>query len=151
MYRLMRQNILLLLLMVVIALSGSTGAGAACQSAEAKSGSAAISETDTYVDLNTKKTFRIMYDELNDKYERDDLFAFDLYVNTRTQDTFWLEAALLVNNALVRDAAGNFKVDPAKVKRDGSGYKVINSKAATKPDDVAEKAAPHQQGAASTM
>ncbi len=90
---------------------------------------ASLSETDYYLDLNTGKVFQIMYDGLNEIYNRADLFAFDLYVNTRTRDTFWLEDAIVVNNALVRDASGRFRVDPMKVKRDGNGYRVINNRA----------------------
>jgi hypothetical protein len=150
----MSQNILFLLLMTGFLLAANTEAGAICQSAmeglKSTSAGPAISETDYYMDLNTKKAFRIMYDELNDKYERDDLFAFDLYVNTRTQDTFWLEDAVLVNNALVRDAAGNYKVDPIKVKRHGSGYKVIHTKPVIKTDD-AEKTEPQPRSTTSTL
>jgi hypothetical protein len=88
------------------------------------SSSSKFSEADIYLDLNTGKTFQVIYDGLNELYNRSDLFAFDLFVNTRTKDTLWLEDAILVNNALVRDASGKFKVDPMKVKRDGNSYKV---------------------------
>src|SRR5262245_57430724 len=64
---------------------------------------AKFSETDTYLDLGTGKSFQLIYDGLNDLYNRSDLFALDLYVNTRTRDTFWLEDAILVNNALLPD------------------------------------------------
>ncbi len=85
---------------------------------------AKFSETDTYLDLNTGKSFKFIYDGLNDIYNRDDLFGLDLFVNTRTKDTLWLEDAIVVNNALLRDAAGKYKIDPMKVKRDGNTYKV---------------------------
>ncbi len=85
---------------------------------------ARFSETDTYLDLNTGKSFKFIYDGLNDIYNRDDLFGLDLFVNTRTKDTLWLDDAIVVNNALLRDAAGKYKIDPMKVKRDGNTYKV---------------------------
>ena len=86
-----------------------------------------FSETDTYLDLNTGKTFRMIYDGLNDLYNRDDLFALDLYVNTRTKDTMWLDDAIVVNNALLKDASGKYRINPMKVKRDGNSYKVVPS------------------------
>lgn len=86
---------------------------------------AKLSETDVYLDLNTGKSFRFIYDGLNDIYNRDDLFGLDLYVNTNTKDTLWLEEALLVNNALLKDAAGKYKIDPMKVKRNGNSYRVV--------------------------
>ena len=107
------------------------------------------SEKDAFMDLNTGKAFRFMYDELNDKYERDDLLALDLYVNTRTRDTFWLEDALVVNNAILRDATGLYRVDPMKVKRNGTGYKVINNKAIKAVDT--EKEARPKEGNVSSM
>ncbi len=84
-----------------------------------------ISETDTYRDLNTGKAFTFIYDDLNGIYNRSDLLEPDLYVNTRTKDTFWLYDAIRVNNALIRDATGRYRVDPMKVKRDGDTYKVV--------------------------
>lgn len=84
-----------------------------------------FSEIDTYLDLNSGKQFRFIYDELNDIYNRADLMSLDLYVNTRTRDTFWLEDAIVVNNALLKDeTSGKYRIDPAKVKRDGNTYKV---------------------------
>ena len=91
---------------------------------ESASASTKFSEADTYLDLNSGKTFRFIYDELNDIYNRADLMGLDLYVNTRTRDTFWLEDAIVVNNALMRDDAGKYRIDPAKVKRDGNTFKV---------------------------
>jgi hypothetical protein len=102
------------------------------QTAQAK-----FSETETYMDLNTGKWFKVIYDGLNDTYNREDLFAFDLFVNLRTKDTFWLDLAVPVNNALVRDAAGSYRVDPMKVKRDGNGYRVINNKTVKKEEGAA--------------
>jgi hypothetical protein len=83
-----------------------------------------FSDADTYLDLNRGKTFRFIYDELNDIYNREDLLSLDLYVNTRTRDTFWLEDAIVVNNALLRDDAGKYRIDPARIKRDGNTFKV---------------------------
>lgn len=83
-----------------------------------------FSEADTYLDLNTGKEFKVIYDALNEIYNRDDLFAFELYVNTRTKDTMWLDDAIVVNNALLRDAGGKYRIDPMKVKRDGSTFRV---------------------------
>lgn len=92
---------------------------------EAKSTTAPkLSTSDTYIDLGTGKEFRILYDDLNDIYNRNDLFALELYVNTRTRDTFWLEDAILINNALLKDEGGNYRVDPNKVKRNGNTYMV---------------------------
>jgi hypothetical protein len=88
---------------------------------------AKFSETDTYLDLNTGKTFRFIYDGLNNIYNRSDLLALDLYVNTRTRDTLWLDDGILVNHALLRDADGKYRIDPMKVKRDGNSYKVVLS------------------------
>jgi hypothetical protein len=88
-------------------------------------GRAKLSETDVYLDLNTGKSFKFIYDGLNDIYNRDDLFGLDLYVNTHTKDTLWLEEAITVNNALLRDAAGKYRIDPMKVKRDGNSYRVV--------------------------
>jgi hypothetical protein len=84
-----------------------------------------FSESDTFLDLNTGKTFQLLYDGLNEIYNRSDLFALDLYVNNRTKDTMWLEDAIVVNNALLKDANGTYKVDPMKVKRDGNSYRVV--------------------------
>ena len=84
-----------------------------------------LSEADTYMDLNTGKAFSFIYDDLNGIYNRSDLLSPDLFVNTRTKDTFWLYDAILVNNALVRDANGRYRVDPMKVKRDGDTYRVV--------------------------
>ena len=126
----MKRN-MLLLLMVGIALFGKADVSATCRlgSDDAKKASDApvFSEIDTYLDLNTGKAFRFIYDGLNEKFNRDDLFGLEFYVNTRTKDTFWLEEAVLVNNALLRDGRGTYKVDPMKVKRDGNGFKVINN------------------------
>lgn len=83
-----------------------------------------FNDADTYLDLNSGKTFRFIYDELNDIYNRADLLGLELYVNTRTQDTFWREEAIVVNNALLRDDAGKYRIDPAKIKRDGNTFKV---------------------------
>ncbi len=83
-----------------------------------------FNDADTYLDLNTGKTFHFIYDELNDIYNRADLLGLDLYVNTRTRDTFWMEDAIVVNNALLRDDAGKYRIDPAKVKRDGNTFRV---------------------------
>ncbi len=94
----------------------------------AASGYRQLSETDTYLDLNTGKSFHVIYDVLNELYNRDDLFAFDLFVNTRTNDTMWQDAAIIVNHALMRDAEGHFKIDPSKVKRNGNGYKVLTGR-----------------------
>ena len=95
---------------------------------EAMSANSKFSEADTYLDLNSGKQFRFIYDELNDIYNRADLMSLDLYVNTRTRDTFWLEDAIVVNNALLKDeASGKYRIDPAKVKRDGNTFKVKTS------------------------
>jgi hypothetical protein len=126
----MRLSVVLTLVMAgaITLLSAGVSAGAAGLPADAgeniKSSNIGLSESETYIDLNTGKTFKLIYDDLNAIYNRDDLFALDLYVNNRTKDTFWLEEAITVNNALVRDAEGVFKVDPMKVKRDGNSYKV---------------------------
>jgi hypothetical protein len=130
----MRSNMLALVVLVTVALLAGQDAKAVPpfytlnsdgqSDTPGSKGGAVLSETDNYLDINTGKTFHVIYDDLNEKYNRDDLFAFDLYVNTRTKDTFWLEQALLVNNALLVDAGGIYKVDPMKVKRDGDGYKV---------------------------
>ena len=148
----MKQKMLMLFLMVSTALLGSAELGATCPPAMEDEPKASdkpkISETDTYLDLKTGKTFRIIYDALNEKYNREDLFEFEFFVNTRTRDTFWLEDALLVNNALLRDAAGNYKVNPMKVKRDGSGYKVINNKAIIR-ENGKEKGVNEKEGAGS--
>jgi hypothetical protein len=88
------------------------------------SGRHKFSEADNYIDLNTGKSFKVIYDQLNEIYNRSDLFAFDLYVNERTKDTMWLDEAIVVNNALVKDADGRYRIDGAKVKRDGDSYKV---------------------------
>jgi hypothetical protein len=85
-----------------------------------------LSETDTYMDLNTGKAFQFIYDDLNGIYNRSDLLQPDLFVNTRTKDTFWLYDAILVNNALIRDDNGRYRVDPMKVKRDGDTYRVVS-------------------------
>lgn len=150
----MRGNVLLLILMLAIVMTGKAEVSAICEStpdnAHKAGETSARSETDIYIDLNTGKAFRFMYDELNDKYERDDLFALDLYVNTRTRDSFWLEEAVPVNNALLRDATGIYKVNPMKVKRDGTGYKVINNKAVIKQDSN-EKVDKPKEGNVSSM
>lgn len=86
---------------------------------------AKLSETDVYLDLNTNKTFKFIYDGLNDIYNRDDLFGLDLYVNTNTKDTLWLDDAINVNNALLRDADGKYRINPMRVKRDGNTYRVV--------------------------
>jgi len=88
---------------------------------------AKYNDADTYLDLNSGKTFRFIYDELNEVYNRADLLGLDLWVNTRTQDTFWREEAIVVNNALLRDDAGKYRIDPAKIKRDGNTFKVKTS------------------------
>ena len=144
----MRGTILLLIVMLAIALGGnaiSVMAGPTPDNSP-KEGSAP-SVTDIYLDLNTGKAFRFMYDELNEKYERDDLLAVDVYVNTRTRDSFWLQEAVPVNNALLRDANGNYRVNPMKVKRDGTGYKVINNKPLKPNTEEADK--PKEAGASS--
>ena len=87
-----------------------------------------FSETDTYFDLNTGRTFQLIYDGLNNIYNRSDLFALDLFVNNRTKDTMWLEDAIVVNNALLKDATGLYKIDPMKVKRDGNTFRVVMPK-----------------------
>jgi len=149
----MTRYVLLLLIMVSTALPGNAELSAICLPApdntQAAGSKPKHSETDPYVDLNTGKMFRFMYDELNDKYERDDLLTLDLYVNTRTKDTFWLEEALLVNNAVLRDGTGIYKVDPMKVKRNGNGYKVINNKAVKAVD--MEKGDKPKEGNVSSM
>lgn len=124
----MRYKALLIsgLVAAILFVEGQVKAG---QSADQKDVNAAstgakFSETDTYLDLNTGKTFRFIYDDLNDIYNRDDLFGLDLFVNTRTRDTMWLDDAIVVNNALLRDASGKYRIDPMKVKRDGSTFKV---------------------------
>lgn len=86
--------------------------------------SSRLSEADTYIDLNTGKQFKVIYDGLNDIYNRDDLFSFDLFVNTRTRDTMWLDDAIVVNGALIRGEDGKYRLDPMKVKRDGDSYRV---------------------------
>lgn len=120
---------LLILLLIGAACFGNSEVNALCQVGSdngQKALRSTLSESDTYQDLNTGKVFKVMYDDLNEKYDRVDLFALDLYVNTRTKDTFWLEEPVLVNHALRRDGAV-YRVDPMKVKRDGNGYKVINN------------------------
>lgn len=84
-----------------------------------------FSEADYFLDLNSGKTFQFIYDGLNDIYNRSDLLELEFYVNTRTKDTMWLEDAIVVNNALLRDAKGSYRVDPMKVKRDGASYRVV--------------------------
>jgi hypothetical protein len=86
---------------------------------------AKLTETDVYLDLNSGKTFKFIYDGLNDIYNRDDLFGLDLFVNTNTKDTMWLEECIIVNNALLKDAQGKYRIDPMKVKRDGNSYRVV--------------------------
>ena len=86
---------------------------------------AKLSETDVYLDLNSGKTFKFIYDGLNDIYNRDDLFGLDLFVNTNTKDTLWMDEAINVNHALLRDAAGKYRIDPMKVKRDGNSFRVV--------------------------
>ncbi|MBS1616039.1 MAG: hypothetical protein JST06_07985 [Bacteroidetes bacterium] len=86
-----------------------------------------LSEKDTYMDLNTGKAFQFIYDDLNGIYNRSDLLQPDLYVNTRTKDTFWLYDAILVNHALIRDDNGIYRVNPMKVKRDGDSYRVVGA------------------------
>ena len=136
----MRGKILLLIVMLVIAVVGNAGGVMAGPSPDnTLKESSTRSETDIFIDLNTGKAFRFIYDELNDKYERDDLLAPDLYVNTRTKDSFWLAEAVPVNNALLRDANGNYRVNPMKVKRDGAGYKVINNKPVQPKTEQADK------------
>ncbi len=105
----------------------------ATQQAENKDEAAAaqgrkLSESDAYLDLNTGKTFHFIYDGLNDIFNRDDLFAAELYVNTRTADTLWLDDAINVNNALLRDAEGKYRINPMKVKRSGNTYRTVNGK-----------------------
>jgi hypothetical protein len=138
----MRGNILSLILMLVLAVTVHAEVrvtdDSAPDNASKSRESSARSEKDTYIDLNTGKAFRFMYDELNDKFERDDLLAVDLYVNTNTRDSFWLEQAVIVNNALLRDVTGIYKVDPMKVKRDGAGYRVINNKPVNNKVVIAE-------------
>lgn len=89
-----------------------------------------LSETDAYLDLNTGNTFHFIYDGLNDVYNRDDLFAAEFYVNTRTADTFWMDDAIVVNNALLRDAQGKYRIDPSKVKRQGNTFRTIKPQTA---------------------
>jgi hypothetical protein len=123
----MRRNAFILLMGLAITIFSAQGAGAVAQMGSEEGGLTAnpnLSDKDPYLDLNSGKEFRLIYDDLNDIFNREDLFSLDLFVNLRTKDTFWLEQALVVNHALLRDAAGAFKVDPMKVKRDGDGYKV---------------------------
>lgn len=84
-----------------------------------------FSETDYFLDLGTGKTFQFIYDGLNDIYNRSDLQELNLFVNTRTKDTMWLDDAIVVNNALLSDGKGGYKIDPMKVKRDGNSYRVV--------------------------
>lgn len=138
----MRGNILSLTLLLVVGLTGQAGRSAASdvipEDAPKNRDRSALTETDTYLDLNTGKSFKIIYDGLNDIFNRADLFELELYVNTRTQDSFWLDQAVPVNNALIRDSKGLFRVDPRKVKRDGAGYKVVNVTPVVKKAEVAE-------------
>lgn len=125
----MRKVILLTGLMAVLISAQNVGASFIPGSQE--DGSPTVSkfnDADTYLDLNRGKQFHFIYDELNDIYNRADLLSLDLYVNTRTRDTFWMDDAIVVNNALLKDeTSGKYRIDPAKVKRDGNTYRVKTS------------------------
>lgn len=82
-----------------------------------------LSETDTYMDLNTQKTFRVRRDSQSGVYTAEDMTPLGIYVNTSTHDTFSGPEGLLVNNALLF-TNGSYSVDELKVKRNGEGYKV---------------------------
>lgn len=87
------------------------------------SGRYALSETDTYMDLNTQKTFTLRHDSQSGYYTASDMTPLNIYVNTTTRDTFSGPEGLLVNNALVF-TNGAYSIDELKVKRNGEGYKV---------------------------
>lgn len=142
----MKRNLTVWALQVCIASAVSTSALAAPPIPKgdgAKTASTSKpSEAETYMDLNNGKVFRVLYDGLNEIYNRSDLYPLDLYVNVRTKDTFWLDEGVLVNNALLQDAQGNFKVDPSKVKRKGNGYIINTGVAVAKAKPQGKKEAP---------
>jgi|GEM_PF-2275828 len=81
-----------------------------------------LSETDTYLDLKTGKTFKVRKDSQSGIYVGENMEPLDIYVNTNTRDTFSGPEGLLVNNALIF-SNGAYTVDELKVKRNGEGYK----------------------------
>jgi hypothetical protein len=142
----MKRNLTVWALQLLLASAAGTSAIAAPHIPKGEGGQNARtskpSESELYMDLNDGKVFRVFYDGLNEIYNRSDLFPLDLYVNVRTKDTFWLAEGVMVNNALLQDAQGNFKVDPSKVKRKGSGYIINTSVVVNKAKPQGKKESP---------
>lgn len=81
----------------------------------------------SYVDLNSGKTVDVWYD--TDKgYTADRTTGnrVDLYVNTVTNDTLYGfgDDAVIVNHAVIMGDDGKWKLDEAKIERDGNKIKI---------------------------
>jgi hypothetical protein len=87
-----------------------------------------------YVDLKTGNTIHIRRDPEQHTYTREDKGPLDVFVSTRTRDTFWGPRAILVNNALQYDN-GVYKVDEMRIERNGEGFKAKSADGEVKIKD----------------
>ena len=76
----------------------------------------------SYIDLRSGKSVR--KDEMTGRYVDESNNPVDFYVDVNTRDTFYGTTGQVVNNALIHEDDGNWRVDDAKIKVDGDEIKV---------------------------
>lgn len=80
----------------------------------------------SYINLRTGKTVYIVKDAKTG-YAVDSIeqIPVDFYINTATNDTLYM-TGLVVNNAIIREEDGTWKLDETKIKIDGDKSKIKN-------------------------
>jgi hypothetical protein len=79
-----------------------------------------ISESETYTDLKSGKTFRIKRDA-SGNYASENGEPLTYYYSTTSHDTFYGPTARWVNNALTYDASKGYSIDESRVSVGSSG------------------------------
>lgn len=89
----------------------------------------------TYTDLNTGRTVQLARNEQTG-YVTDATTGepVEFYVDMNSMDTFYGRSNAVVNNAIMRDGEGKYKLDDAKVKWDGDEMKLKSADSKEKWD-----------------
>lgn len=124
-------------------IAGSVLAIASCQNPDqsdnriANENSAAKNESTSqrYIDPNTGAPVDLYYNAQEKMtYNRENDKPVEFYVNTNSGDTVYGQGRYIVNGYLIRTEGGTFKLNDAKVERDGDELKIIGENGKLKID-----------------
>jgi hypothetical protein len=88
--------------------------------------------TSAYIDLSTGATVR--RDEVTGRYVDQNNNPVDFYVDINTRDTFYGSSGQVVNNAIIHEDDGTWRVDDTKIKIEGDEMKIKEGDNKTKID-----------------